>query len=145
MQVKFLSIFVAAIMVLAIPVQSMAKDGLFIVRQIDKMPEVFVQSVEDYAKKKDWNYLGASKVKKGEITLVKCCITEVGKQLWQQGLYLSAMAPCGNIGVYRKEGETEISVLNPRYMNILAPSPEMEKISVLAETQMLEMLDEIAK
>jgi hypothetical protein len=145
MFLKFSSVCIIATAILTAPVQSMASDDMFIIRQIDKTPEVFAQEVEAYAKNKEWNFLGAHKVKKGEVTLVKFCFKEVGKQLWKQGLHLSALAPCGNIGIYQKDGKTEISVLNPKYMNILVPSPEMEKISELAQTEMSEMLETLAQ
>ncbi|WML89728.1 DUF302 domain-containing protein [Thiothrix lacustris] len=145
MLVKIFSICVMALTVLAMPVSSMADNDMIIIRQIEKTPEVFAKEVEDYAKKREWNFLGSHKVKKGEITLIKFCVAEVGKQLWKQGLQMSALAPCGNIGVYQKDGKTEISVLNPRYMNILAPSAEMEKLSAAAEKDVMEMLDVLAK
>ena len=145
MLTKVLGLGVVVMMAMFTPVQSIAEEGVFIVRQIDQAPDAFAQAVEDYSKKKEWNFLGSQKVKNGEITLVKFCVAEVGKQLWKQGLQMSALAPCGNIGVYQKDGKTEISVLNPRYMNVLAPSPEMEKISLMAEAEVLAMLDALAK
>jgi len=39
-------------------------------------------------------YLGDSKVKNGEVRLVKICLPEVGQLVWSVGLQLSAALPC---------------------------------------------------
>ena len=122
-----------------------ASDDMFIIRSTAQTPEAAVEAVKAYAEQKKWMYLGASKVKKGEITLVKICIPEVGQQIWPLGLHLSAMLPCGNLGVYQKEGKTEISLLHPRYMQVLYPHPEIEKASATAQLLLTEMLDTVTK
>ena len=80
-----------------------------------------------YAEQRKWQYLGASKVKKGQVTLVKICIPEVGRQIWSVGLHLGAMLPCGNVATYQKDGKTEISLLHPRYMYVLFSHPAVEQ------------------
>lgn len=55
------------------------------------------------------------------MSLVKICIPEVGQQIWPVGLHLSALLPCGNIGIYQKDGKTEMSLLHARYMHVLYP------------------------
>ena len=120
-------------------------DEMFLTRSTAKTPEVVVDAVKAYAEAKKWQYLGANKVKQGEVTLVKICIPEVGKQIWPVGLHLSAMLPCGNLGVYQKGGSTEISLLHPRYMQVLYPHPAIEKASATAQPLLTEMLDVVAK
>lgn len=122
-----------------------ADNSLFIIRTTDMDTASVVEAVSQYSQDKGWNYLGASQVKKGEVTLVKFCIPEVGKKIWAQGLYLSALVPCGNMGVYQKDGKTEVSVLSPRYLQALVPSPEMEEAVKVAEPAITEMLDVIIK
>ena len=124
--------------------QADQKKDLFLVRSTSKTPEAVVEAVKSYAEARKWQYLGAFKVKQGEVTLVKFCIPEVGRQLWPLGLELSAMLPCGNLGVYQQEGKTEISLLSPRYMSILYPNPAVEKASATAEPLLTEMLDAVA-
>lgn len=118
---------------------------MFLTRSTAKPPEAVVDAVKAYAEAKKWQYLGANKVKQGEVTLVKICIPEVGKQIWPVGLHLSAMLPCGNLGVYQKEGSTEISLLHPRYMQVLYPHPAIEEAGATAQPLLTEMLDAVAK
>lgn len=124
---------------------SAAPDKMFLVRSTAKAPEAVVEAVKAYAEGKKWQYLGADKVKQGQVTLVKLCIPEVGQQIWPVGLHLSAMLPCGNLGVYQKGGAKEISLLHPRYMPTLYPDPAIEKASAIAEPLLLEMLEVVAK
>jgi hypothetical protein len=124
---------------------SAAPDTMFVVRSTTKTPEAVVDAVKAYAEGKKWQYLGADKVKQGQVTLVKLCIPEVGQQIWPVGLHLSAMLPCGNLGVYQKGGATEMSLLHPRYMPTLYPDPALDKASAIAEPLLLEMFEAVAK
>lgn len=119
--------------------------GMFLLRSTTRTPEQVADAIQAYAEARKWPYLGADKVKHGEVTLVKVCIPEVGKQLWPVGLHLSAMFPCGNLGVYRKDGKTEISLLHPRYMQVLYPDPAVEAASRTAEPLLIDMLDAVAR
>ena len=120
-------------------------DDIFMVRSTTKAPEAVVRAIKAYAEQKKWQYLGASRVKQGQVTLVKICVPEVGKQIWPVGLHLSALLPCGNIGVYRKGSQTEISLLHPRYMHILYPHPAVEKASATAEPLLRDMLESVSE
>ena len=122
---------------------SLYAEEMFILRSTAKTPDAVVEAVKTYAEGKKWQYLGADKVKQGEITLVKICIPAVGQQLWPVGLHLSAMLPCGNLGVYSKAGQTEIALLHARYMQVLYPHPAVEKASATAQPLLLEMLDAV--
>ena len=118
---------------------------MILVRATAKEPAEVVQAIKSYAEQKKWQYLGASKVKQGEVTLVKVCIPEVGKVLWPVGLQVSAMLPCGNIGVYEQHGKTEISMLHPAYMQLLYPRPEVEKAVQVATPLLTDMLETVAR
>src|SRR5918994_1371343 len=96
-------------------------NDIFIVRTTSKTPDAIVAAIKSHSEDKKWEYLGESKIKKGEVILVKICIPAVGQLLWSVGLQLSAMLPCGNVGIYQKGTATEISVLHPRYMHTLYP------------------------
>jgi hypothetical protein len=122
-------------------------DDLIIVRPAARTPAEVVDAIKAYAEAKKWVFAGASKVKppQGEVTFVKVCIPEVGKLLWPLGLQISAMLPCGNFGVYQKEGKTEISMLHPRYMQMLYPHPEVEKASAVATPLFSDLLDGVTK
>jgi len=121
-----------------------ASDGMFLIRSTAKAPAAVVEALEDYAQREKWLFLGANRVKKGQVTLVKICIPEVGRQVWPVGLHLSAMLPCGNLGIYQKQGQTEISLLNPRYMHVLYPHPAIERASATAAALLTDMLDVVA-
>ena len=55
------------------------------------------------------------------------------------------MLPCGNLGIYQNGGKTEISMLHPRYMEVLVSNPEIEKASAVATPLLSEMLEAIVK
>lgn len=120
-------------------------NDLFMVRATSKTPDAVVADIKSYAEQKNWQYLGDSKVKKGEVRLVKICIPEVGQLIWPLGLQLSALLPCGNVGVYHNGAATEISVLHPRYMQVLYPHPATERATAVAQPLLTEMLEAVVK
>lgn len=140
-------LFALSILLLGLPTAAGAadRDDIFIIRTTAKPPAEAVAAIEAYAQEKKWIYLGANKVKKGQVTLVKVCIPEVGQMVWPLGLQLSALLPCGNLGVYEKDGATAISALHPRYMNALYPDPALEQAGAVAAPLLTEMLDAVAK
>lgn len=137
----------ASALLLMLPMAARAAEpnDIFIIRTTDKSPEAAVAAIEAYAEENKWIYLGDDKVKKGQVTLVKICIPEVGQIVWPVGLQLSALLPCGNLGVYQKDGVTEISALHPRYMSVLYPDPALERAGALAAPLLTDMLDAVTK
>jgi hypothetical protein len=125
--------------------QVQGQTDILIVRSTDKSPEAVVEAVKSYSKRMKWRYIGDSKVKQGKVILVKICIPEVGRAVWPAGLKLSALLPCGNLGVYSTGSNTQISMLHPRYMHVLYPDPTTEKASAIALPLLNEMLDSIVK
>jgi hypothetical protein len=134
----------AAWLLMLQPVAGADPDAIFIIRTTDKPPAAAVDAIEAYVREHKWIYLGANKVKMGQVTLVKVCIPEVGNLVWPLGLQLSALLPCGNLGVYEKDGVTEISTLHPRYMSILYPDPALEQAGAVAAPLLSAMLDAVA-
>ena len=131
---------------LAFPAQSPAPGpGMIVTRATAHTADEVVDAVKSYSEKRKWLFMGAMKVKNGEVTMVKVCIPSVGKVLWPAGLQMSALLPCGNLGLYRKGGQTEISMLHPSYMEVLYPSPDVEKAVKVATPLLMEMLDAVAK
>lgn len=127
--------------VAAEPATSQARlEGLFLIRTTAKTPGEVIAALTEFSEAKEWKLGGTTKVKKGAVTLFKVCIPAVGKKVWPHGLHLSAMLPCGNVGVYSKDGVTEVSLLRARYMHVLVPTPEMEQIAAEAEPLLDEML-----
>jgi hypothetical protein len=120
-------------------------NDIFIVRTTSKTPDATVAAIKSHSEQKKWQYLGESKINKGQVTLVKICIPEVGQLIYKAGLQLSAMLPCGNVAIYRRDTTTEISVLHARYMQVLYPHPLTERASAVAQPLLIEMLDAATK
>jgi hypothetical protein len=104
---KSLRILVSCALVTS-PLWGVAQDRtpgpeMVLMRATEKSPEAIVEAVKTYAEAHKWIYMGANKAKKGEVTMVKVCIPEVGQILWPVGLHVSALLPCGNVGVYQKQ------------------------------------------
>lgn len=108
------------------------------------MAEV-VDSVKSFVNKKHWIYLGDFKVKNGQVILVKFCVKSAGRLAWKAGLKVSAMLPCGNMGVYRKNGLTEISLLKPNYMTVLYPDSNLQSAANLLTPLYKKMMSTIVK
>lgn len=122
-----------------------AGNPLFIVRNTAKSPQAVTTAIERYAHQKKWLFLGASKVKNGQVTLVKFCVPSVGKEIWSAGMYLSAMLPCGQVGIYKEKGKTEVSLLDPGYMSVLDPNPKLKKAGDTLRPMFMGMLDNVLK
>jgi hypothetical protein len=118
---------------------------MILTRSTTKTTDEVVEAIKSYSEAKKWLYMGASKVKQGEVTLVKVCLPEVGKALWPVGLQLSALLPCGNLGIYDRKDRVEISMLHPHYMQLLYPHPAVDKAVAMATPLLTEMLEAVAK
>ena len=127
MKLAFTTAF-AIVLALATPAAVQANDML-ILKSASKAPDAVVAAIKSYSDDKKWLYLGDNKIKNGEITLVKVCIPAVATGAMTGGPQVSAMLPCGNIGVYQKGTGTEVSVLHPRYMQALYPHAATERAS----------------
>lgn len=116
-----------------------------VVRSTSASPDEVTARIKTYATEKKWAFLGANKVKNGEITMVKVCIPAVGAALWQANMQLTALLPCGNVSIYAAGGKTEVAMLHPSYMHKLHPSAETEKAAQLAEPELMAMLEGVTK
>lgn len=134
-------------LLLAMPLLAAAQGELIVLRASAKAPAEVVEAIKAQVEARKWVYMGAHTVKpkQGEVTMVKVCIPQVGAALWPLGLQMSALLPCGNIGVYQKHGATEVAMLHPRYMPLLVPQPEVENAAALAVPLLLELLDAVTR
>jgi uncharacterized protein (DUF302 family) len=114
---------------------------MIVTRASAKSVDEVAEAIKAYTKAHKWQLVGDQKVKNGDVTLVKVCIPAVGKALWPVGLQMSALLPCGNFGLYRKGGKTEISMLHPSYMEVLYPSAEVHKAVEAATPMLMGLLD----
>ena len=120
-------------------------DSPIVTRATDAAPDAVVDRIKSYAADRKWAFLGANKVKNGEITMVKVCIPAVGAALWSVNMQLTALLPCGNLSIYGANGKTEIAMLHPSYMHRLHPTPETEKAADMATPELMAMLDAVAR
>jgi len=121
-------------------------DDAFIIRTTTKSVEDVVKSIKAHAGKMKWVYLGENKVKKKTVVLIKICVKKAGKMAFKAGLKISALIPCGNIGIYKnKKGLTEISMLHPKYMNVVYPNKHLKAAGDLVAPMFIKMMDEIVK
>ncbi len=118
---------------------------IFILKTTTKtMPQV-ITAVKAFTKAKGIIYLGDYEVRGGQVILVKFCVPSAGIEAWKAGLKISAMLPCGNMAVYKKDGKTEISLLNPSYMNTLYPNPHVKKAGEMLVPLYKELMTTITK
>lgn len=134
-----------ALLLTAGPSQAGSPDEVFILATSVKPPDAVAAAIKSHSEAQDWRFISQNRVKQGEVTIVKICIPAVAKFVWNLGLHLSAMLPCGNIGIYESEGITQVSVLHPRYMPMLHPDPALEQAAAVAEPLLREMLDVVTR
>lgn len=125
--------------------QASKPSNMFIIKDTAKSPDAVVASLKKYSKMHKWLFISATKVRKGTVTLAKVCIPEIGKHVWPQGLYLSALLPCGNIGIYKHKGKTQVSMLSADYMYKLEPTMAMKKVSKMAEPMLKGLMNAAIK
>ena len=118
---------------------------MVLIKPTAKTPDEVVEAVKAYSEAKKWIYMGSNKAKQGEVTMVKVCIPQIGQMLWPLGLHLSALLPCGNLGVYERNGQTQISMLHPHYMQLLYPHPEVQRAAAASTPLLTEMLEAVAR
>lgn len=125
--------------------QASKPSHMFIIKDTAKSPDAVVASIKSYAKMHKWLFISATKVRKGTVTLAKVCIPKIGKHVWPQGLYLSALLPCGNFGIYKEKGKTQVSMLSADYLYKLEPTKAMKKVSEMAEPMLKGLMEAAIK
>lgn len=117
----------------------------FMIRSTAKGADAVVFDIKSYVLDRKWLYLAEFKLKNGEVTVVKLCVPSASKDIWAAGLHVSALLPCGHIGVYQEGGVTRLSMLDPRFMNQLNPDPNLEKAGNDLYPLLSTMLDAVSK
>jgi hypothetical protein len=117
--------------------------AMVIVNSTSKPRADVVAAIKAYAEEKKWAYLGENKTNGGAISLVKVCIPQIGKAVWDIGFELAALLPCGNIAIYERDGKTEVSMLSPLYMNAIYPHPKIKQAGEDALPMFKGLLDNI--
>ena len=121
------------------------RESMILTRATDAQPDAVVDRIKSYAAERKWAFLGANKVKNGEITMVKVCIPAVGAALWSVDMKLTALLPCGNVSIYARGGKTEVAMLHPSYMHVVSPGAETEKAAGMAAPELTAMLDAVTR
>ncbi len=127
------------------PVKTATPNANFMLRTTAKSPDVVVFDIKSYVLDRKWLYLAEFKLKNAEVTVVKLCVPSASKDIWAAGLHVSALLPCGHIGVYQEGGVTRLSMLDPRFMNRLNPDPNLEKAGNDLYPLLSSMLDAVSK
>ena len=120
-------------------------NGMFIMRTTTKSPDAVQAAIKAYVLEKKWLYVNDNKLKVGEVTQVRMCVPDIGKDTWKAGMHISALVPCGQIGIYEQDGVTKISMLHPGFMNALYPDPILKKAGEDLLPLLTTMLDEVVK
>lgn len=116
----------------------------FMLRTTAKTPEAVVADVKSQVLDRKWLYLAEFKVHGGQVTIVKLCAKGSGELIWAAGLHVAAFMPCGHLGVYREDGVTKLSMLDPRFMNALNPDPNLQRVGDLLYPQFARLLDDVS-
>ena len=120
-------------------------NGMFLITTTPKSVDAAAAAIRDYAAERQWLYLAEFKVKNGEVTLLKLCVPSVAKRIWAAGIHVGAMAPCGNLSVYREAGTTRIALLHPKFMDALNPDPNLKQVGDELLPLFTAMLDEVGR
>lgn len=120
-------------------------NDVFIIKTSAKPPEAVLGSIKTYVADNKWLYLGDNKVKNGEVILVKLCVPSASKDIWAAGLHVSALVPCGHLGIYQEAGQTKVSMLHPKFMNSLNPHPSLKKVGDELAPLLTAMLDDVIR
>lgn len=129
---------------ISVPGISLGND-LFVTRTALHEPARLHQAVRDYAKARNWVYVGDNLLKKGEVIQVRLCIAEAASDIWTAGMHVAAMLPCGHFAIYREDGRTRITMLHPSYMTRLDPSPVVARLAENVAGPFLAMLEETTR
>lgn len=121
------------------------RNSMFVTRTSAKSPAELHQAIRQYAEQHKWLYIGDNKLKKGEVTQVRLCISEPAVDIWKVGMHVSAMLPCGHFGIYQEGGKTSVTLMHPRYMTMLDPHPIVQKLADDVSGPFIAMLDEVTK
>lgn len=116
----------------------------FWVKSSRKSPEELVAAIKSYAEGRQWLYMATFKLKGGEVTAVKVCYPPIGKDIFAAGMHVAAMMPCGHIAVYN-EGGTKLAMLDPKFMTVLYPDPNLERAARTVTPLFKAMLDEVVR
>jgi hypothetical protein len=135
----------AAFAALATGAAAQTPSANFIVKTTAKSPEAVVSDLKSRVLENKWLYLAEFKVKNDEVTVVKMCVPAAGKDIWSAGLHVSALLPCGHFGVYREDGTTKVSLLDPRFMNLLNPHPGLKKAGDDLHPVLTKLLDDVTR
>ncbi len=135
----------AGVLLLTVSAHAGAPNENFITRETPKTPDQVRASIKSYVAAKKWQYVGDYTLKKGQVLQVLVCVPEFGKSLWAAGMHVSAMAPCGHIGIWQAGGVTHVSMLHPRFLNVLYPDPGLQSMGEQLLPLLTEMLDQAVR
>lgn len=118
---------------------------IYVTRSTAKSPGDLHQAIRQYVSQKGWLYINDNKIKGGEITQVRICDPKAAANIWNAGLKVSAMMPCGHLSIYQEGGTTKVTMLHPRFLTLLDPHPAVKELADAVSGPYLAMMDDVTR
>lgn len=145
LQIRSVPVVIAACIGLAGCATPSSRDSIYVTRTTSKSPSDVHQSIRQYVTQKGWLYVNDNKLKGGEITQVRVCDPKAAANIWNAGLQVSAMMPCGHMSIYQEGGRTKVTMLHPSFLTRLDSHPAVKELADAVTGPYLLMMDEITK
>lgn len=139
----FHACLLAALAIVAVGARAGEPNEMFMIRSTDKSYGQVTDSVKSYVKKQGWVYVNDAELK--GVVMIKFCVPEMAKDIFAARDIVTAMLPCGQIGLYKKDGKTQIAMLHPAYMERIYPDPNIKRAADKGLPLFQAMLEEISK
>lgn len=139
----FHAILLAVLAVPAFDVRAGEPNEMFLIRSTDKSYGQVTDAAKAYVKKQGWVYVNDAELK--GVVMIKFCVPDMAKDIFAAGDFVTAMLPCGQIGLYKKDGKTQIAMLHPGYMERIYPDPNIKRAAEKGLPLFQAMLEEISK
>jgi hypothetical protein len=133
----------AALAFLASGARAGEPNDMFMIRSTDKSYGQVTDAAKAYVSKQGWVYVNEAELK--GVVMIKFCVPEMAKDIFAAGDFVTAMLPCGQIGLYKKDGKTQIAMLHPGYMERIYPDPNIRRAAEKGLPLFQAMLEEIAR
>lgn len=137
------ALLLAALCMLAFGARAGEPNEMFMIRSTDKSFGQVTDAAKAYVKKQGWVYVNDAELK--GVVMIKFCVPEMAKDIFAAGDFVTAMLPCGQIGLYKKDGRTQIAMLHPGYMERIYPDPNIRRAAEKGLPLFQAMLEDIAK
>lgn len=131
----------ATLAICALPALAQDSGDHFIVRDLSVGPKEAATAIRQYVEAdEDWLFLAEFPLKGGEVQAMKICYLPIGGDVFEAGLHVAAMMPCGNLAFYEEDGQARLAMLDLDYLTALSPDPNVARAAETAAPAFEEML-----